>query len=106
VSTDLVAVSNSEIATWDRCPRQWYLKYYLGEVPADEPLVSSQLLGTRVHAALEGHYGYGLDPVTVLNLLYRLLAQENPDYRTELLAERELAVTMVTGYLEWIEETG
>ena len=102
----MIAISNSEIATWDRCRRQWFLKYFLGETPADEPPVSNQLLGTRVHAALEGKYGYELDPVTVLETLYKLTIEAFPDWRTELLAERELAVTMVSGYLEWIEETG
>lgn len=102
----MIAISNSEIATWDRCRRQWFLKYFLGEIPADEPPVSNQLLGTRVHAALEGKYGYELDPVMVLETLYKLTIEAFPDWRTELLAERELAVTMVSGYLDWIGETG
>lgn len=103
---NLVAISNSEVATWDRCRRQWYLKYYLGEVPADEIPVSNQALGVRVHAALEGFYGYELDPVAVLDVLYAMITEAYPDYRTDLLAERELAAIMVEGYLEWIEETG
>lgn len=102
----MIAISNSEISQWDRCRRAWYLKYYLGMVPADEIPVSNQLLGTRVHAALEGYYGYGLDPVAVLEVLYRLAADAYPDFSGELGAERETAVIMVTGYLEWIAETG
>lgn len=103
---NLVAISNSEIATWDRCRRTWYLKYFLGEVPTDEPVVSNQLLGTRVHAALEGWYGYELDPVLVLEVLYQILVTEHPEYRAELMAEREMAVIMVQGYLEWTAEDG
>jgi len=101
----MVAVSNSEIATWDRCRRQWYLKYYLGMVPEHEAPYSNQWLGTRIHSALEGLYGYQMDPVHTLNLLYALAVQENPDDRIELLKEREMAVIMVEGYLEWIEST-
>jgi PD-(D/E)XK nuclease superfamily len=101
-----VAISNSEISTFDRCRRKWYLAYYLGMVPSDDPPVGNAILGTRVHAALEGYYGYQLDPSDVLNVLYALEADASPDWKTELMAEREIAVTMVTGYLEWVAETG
>jgi hypothetical protein len=101
-----LAISNSEIATADRCMRQWYLKYYLGTVPAEEIPVGSSMTGTRIHTALEGWYGYGLDPVDVLQALYALATEAFPDWSTELAAERELAVTMVKGYQEWVAETG
>jgi hypothetical protein len=82
------------------------LKYYLGITPAEEPPVGNMILGTRVHAAMEGYYGYGLDPVTVIAALYALAVEAFPEYRTELLAERELAEIMVNGYIEWVAETG
>jgi hypothetical protein len=75
-------------------------------VPTDEPVTSNQLLGTRVHAALEGKYGLDLDPVMVLDAMYGLLVSEHPDDRIELLAEREMAVTMIEGYLEWVQGDG
>lgn len=106
MSDVLVAISNSEVATWDRCRRQWLLKYYMGMVPAEEVPVGNAPLGTRVHAALEGMYGYDLDPLQVLDVLYALAIEANPDYRTDLLAERETAMAMVSGYVEWVAETG
>lgn len=102
----MISISNSEIATFDRCRRQWYLKYYLGMVPAEETPVGAAQTGTRVHAALEGYYGHGLDPADVINTLYAMAIDLYPDWATELLKERELAEVMVTGYLDWIAETG
>ena len=104
--TELIAISNSEIACWDRCRRKWYLAYYMGMVPADEIPFGNMQLGIRVHAALEGWYGYQLDPVGVLRVLYELAIQAFPDFQADLEAERETAVIMVSGYLDWVAETG
>ena len=101
-----IAISNSEISTFDRCRRKWYLSYYLGAALAEPEICGNAILGTRVHAALEGMYGYDLDPQTVLGTLYAMAVDQFPDWRTELLAERELATVMVDGYVEWAAETG
>jgi len=102
----MIAISNSEIATFDRCRRKWYTAYYLGAAPAEPDVVGNAILGTRVHAALEGMYGYDLDPQAVLGVLYAMAVDQFPDWRTELLAERELATIMVDGYVDWAAETG
>ena len=102
----MTLISQSEIYTWLRCRRNWYLTYYLGFVPADESPVGNRQLGTRVHTALEAWFGYQLDPVTVLELLYRIEAGKAPDYAAELSAEANLAEAMVSGYLEWLAESG
>src|SRR5512146_1797845 len=97
------AVSQSELALWMRCRRQWYLRYYLGMKLADERPVGYSPLGTRVHAAMEARYGYGLDAVAALRAAYDLAIEDNAFYEQDLLAERELAETMVRGCLEWLE---
>jgi len=102
----MISISNTEIATFDRCRRKWYLKYFLGMTPADESPVGVAPHGIRVHAALEGYYGYGLPPTDVIDALYALAIEADPDYRTELLAERETAIIMITGYLDWVADTG
>lgn len=102
----MVSISNSEISTFDRCRRQWYLKYYMGMVPTEEPPVGASQTGTRVHAAMEGYYGYGMDPAVTIDVLYALATEAFPDWRKELLDERETAAAMVSGYLEWVAETG
>jgi PD-(D/E)XK nuclease superfamily len=102
----MITISNSEMTTWDRCPRKWLILYYLGFAPADEPVTGNRLLGIRVHTALEGRYGYGLDPLEVLKVLYLLEAERSPEHQGELLAEHDMANAMVSGYLEWVDETG
>ena len=102
----MITVSNSEIGTFDRCRREWYLKYYLGVAPAEPEITGNAIMGTRVHAAMEGFYGYGLDPLTVLGVLYDMTITQYPDHKDELLKEREMATIMVDGYMEYIAESG
>jgi RecB family exonuclease len=99
-------LSQSEIATWTRCPRKWFIEYYLGYQPAGRVPYSNQLLGTRIHTALEAQYGYDLDALAVLRLLYGIEIQANFEYETELKAEQALAMIMVSGYREWAEQEG
>lgn len=102
----MIQISQSEIATFKRCPRKWFVNYYLGFQPANPLPYGNSPLGVRVHAALEGWYGYQLDPVTVITILYRIEIERHPEYEQELRAEYELAVAMAAGYIEWIAETG
>lgn len=102
----MIAISHSEIKTWFRCPRQWLTLYYLGMAPAQESLTGNRQLGIRIHTALEGYYGYKLDPAMVLQIIYTMLIRENPDDAKELAAEWSLATIMVNGYLEWAAAEG
>lgn len=98
-----IAISQSEMAKWVRCRRTWFLQYYLGYQLASENPVGTRQLGTRVHTALEAHYGYQVDPVAVLAVVYRLAIEKDPEYEQELRKEHELAAIMVSGYLEWVD---
>lgn len=102
----MITISNSEISTWQRCRRKWFVSYYLGYQPASEEVTGNRILGTRVHTALEGHYGYGLDPLAVLGVLYQIELDASPEFESELMAERDLASAMIEGYIEWAAETG
>jgi RecB family exonuclease len=99
-------LSQSEIATWTRCPRKWFIEYYLGFAPADETPFGNRQLGIRVHTALEAHYGYGLSAVQVLQILYAIEIQAHPEFEQELKNEMALGLLMVSGYLEWVEAEG
>jgi hypothetical protein len=101
-----ITMTNSEFFTWQRCPRFWFLRYYLGYTPDADEVTGSRILGIRIHAALEGMYGYGLDPLTVLHLLYKIALEQFPDNEAELIKERDLASAMVEGYIEWTAATG
>jgi PD-(D/E)XK nuclease superfamily len=100
------AISNSEMNLWARCPRSWFITYYLGMVPAAESPVGARQTGTRVHTAMEGLYGYGLDPILVLKLLYAAEINEHPEFEGELRKEWDLANAMVEGYQEWVISEG
>src|SRR5215813_8490345 len=99
---DLAYMSNSEMGTWARCPRMWLIRYYLGFVPADPVPVGNSQLGIRVHTSLEGLYGYQADPLKVLELLYRTAIEGHPQFEPELRKEWDLALAMVSGYMEWV----
>jgi hypothetical protein len=103
-------ISNSELTTYKRCLRKWYLGYYLEMGHGERPEATGPLaLGNRVHAALEGYYGHGDDPLDLLNRIYDLghaAADDDPFVQKELQAEQALALLMLEGYLAWIEETG
>lgn len=102
----MITISNTEMQTWQRCRRKWLVSYYLGYQPADEEVTGNRILGIRVHTALEGYYGYGLDPLAVLGVLYQIELDASPEFEPELLKERDLASAMIEGYLEWAAETG
>jgi hypothetical protein len=102
----MIQVSNSEIGKWQRCRRAWFVTYYLGFVPVEESPCGNRQLGSRVHMAQEGAFGYGLDPLMVLRVLYAAELKSHPDYAAELNAELDLATAMVEGYPAWAAETG
>jgi hypothetical protein len=101
-----ITISNTEIQTWMRCPRKWLDSYYLGYQPADEEVTGNRILGVRVHSAMEGMYGFGLDPLAVLQVLYQIELDRSPEFEPELLKERDLASAMVEGYIEWAASEG
>lgn len=105
---DKLKLSNSTIRTFKRCRRHWYLAYYLqyGTDPVVANPVTAATLGTRVHLALEAHYGYELDALEALGVAYRFAIQENPRYEEELDHQHSYARAMVSGYLQWAAEEG
>lgn len=104
----MLSASPSELAKFLRCRRSWALTYYYRW--AVDPLrtkpVSAALLGTRIHAAMEGYYGYNIDPLTALGIIYDTARNERPEYAAELTGEQDYATVMVAGYLEWAAENG
>lgn len=103
-----LTLSNSTIKTFKRCRRHWYLAYYLqyGTDPTRRNPATVADLGTRVHLALEAHYGYDLDPLEALRVAYYYAKMEFPRYEDDLTAEHGYARAMVTGYLDWAADEG
>jgi hypothetical protein len=113
------AVSNSELQTWMRCKRRWYLTFYreLGLKSTEEPLVGALAFGSRIHLCLERMYTTGENPMEVYEelhskVVYDILYRENEhgfidaELRKKAQAERELGHAMLEGYVAWTQETG
>lgn len=104
----MLRVSPSEIAKFRRCRRSWWLNYVegWGTDPKTASATSVALLGTRIHAALEAYYGYGIDPCSALGVIYDHERALHPESIPELTGEQDWAMIMVSGYLEWAAEAG
>lgn len=104
-------VSNSEIQTFKRCRRKWYLAYYRKLRTTKEYKTGALMLGTRVHEALAVFYDLQpQDPVAYIKKVYEdavnELDPEDAATRDDLNKEASLATIMVEGYVEWVAESG
>lgn len=115
-------VSNSELQTYKRCKRKWWLKYHRKlKLRAVNP-AGALALGTRVHRALAGLYVPDGEPrQDPSDVLERAIVEDWTAYVTgcresgrqpdELVtrrftADNQVERAMVEGYVKWLEETG
>lgn len=109
----LVRISNSEMQTFKRCKRRWWLGYYRGLQPIEKSGIGPLPLGTRIHDALEQYYTDGTHPVDAYNRLHRrdaklFMASKEATFEDNVdkfNKESELGRIMLEGYMEWLEET-
>lgn len=124
VPDDSYPVSNSELQTWKRCRRKWWLAWYRKLALRTETFVGVRSVGDRIHRALERWYvADGTPRVDPRDALERVIVQDwtkiaelarQRDVDDEQLAglAREFAKStnleraMVEGYVQWLEETG
>ena len=104
-------ISNSEMKTFKKCRRHWYLSYYreLGTPKDNEKPIGALQLGTKVHDALQFFYeenGNPLDKITELYMEERERWEDEPAIVDEIVKEQVLATAMLEGYVAWLEETG
>jgi transcriptional regulator with XRE-family HTH domain len=115
-------ISNSELRTFKRCRRKWWLSWYRNLRPTTESPTGALAIGQRVHAALREYYvpagRKSVDPRGALELLiardwtavtqsYAATETEVPlELRRKFAAEAELERAMIEGYLDWLAETG
>lgn len=104
----MLKVSPSEISRFRRCRRSWMISYVKrwSLDPTTAPVTGYAQLGTRIHTALEAYYGYEIDPLGALALIYEIDRDARPDCASELIAEQDWAMIMVSGYMEWAAECG
>ena len=117
-------VSNSELQTFKRCRRKWWLAWYQRLMLQTEDFTSVRATGTRVHRALAYWYvpdgEKRVDPRDALERVivddWTKVAKLAQERRTSDEQLGELAVefaqatnlerAMVEGYVQWLEETG
>ena len=105
-------VSNSEIQTFKRCRRKWWLGYYRKLRKVQESKTGALVLGTNVHEALADFYSpEPKDPIETLRRIYdaqRMEAANAEDFETlkRINKDADLAMAMIEGYVDWVRETG
>ena len=106
-------ISNSELQTFKRCKRKWYLAYYRELRLARPERTGPRALGTRLHLALAAYYSTRReDPMEVLEYTIaedeRMLISQGAteEQLNDLKKEAELARAMLEGYIDWVEENG
>jgi hypothetical protein len=118
---DSLICSNSEIQTFKRCRRRWWLQYILKLVPIRPEKSGPAAIGTRIHTCvayyydlqvagfdgvLLGEYGWSNDPLEMHDDLVQIDIDEWPDQEEDILKDADLSRAMLEGYFEWLEETG
>lgn len=99
-------LSNSEMKTFRRCKRKWWLSHYRELAPKKEDDAGSALsIGNAVHDALAAYYEDGSDPVAHVVAAHEAWIERDPAQEAEILKQRALVQIMVEGYLEWLAET-
>lgn len=105
-------LSNSEIQTFKRCRRKWWLTYYRELRLKRKEVVGPRAIGTRIHLALSGHYSdEQLDAFEILEdtIAYdRAILSEGTDIEAldTFDKEADLARAMLEGFMEWVSEEG
>jgi hypothetical protein len=123
--TDIIAMSkivydhyfsNSEIQTFKRCRRKWWLAWFRGLHLKVESPTGVRQIGDRAHRALKAHYVPGGPPSgqALLDALEREIVIDRQRLSTDTLDETRkkfedeanLERIILEGYLEWLKETG
>ncbi len=105
--------TNSEIGTYQRCKRKWYLGYVKKLHAKREKFRAARTVGSLVHDMLAQEYEGEVPWKATLKLhsdiLYDVwgdMLPEDPDLAKEIKDTLEYAAAIVEGYWQWIEEEG
>lgn len=117
-------ISNSELQTWKRCRRKWWLAWYRQLALRTETFIGVRSTGIRVHRALQRWYTPdGTTRVDPRHALERVIVEDwtrinaladerqLEDLQRAALAREfadstNLERAMIEGYVQWLEETG
>lgn len=102
--------TQSELKTYKRCRRKWYLTYVRQLRIRREKATGAMAIGNRVHTALELLYEHDHDTALMwadfnARAEADLLEAEEHE-RRDLEKDIDKCRAMLEGYCEWLEETG
>lgn len=116
---DARLISHSEVATFKRCRRKWWLAWYRGLRLAKESPTGVRAVGDRVHRALAAWYvADSLQRRDPRNTLEELIESDTKQviekFKDDNLAgilllmrkDDDLERAMIEGYVQWLNETG
>lgn len=98
-------VSNSEVTSWKRCRRQWWLRYHRQLLPRREDVGTPRDVGTVCHSLLEAHYR-GQPWRALLDDIAQSDLQAWPEEAPKIEARDDLVRAILEGYEDWLAETG
>lgn len=106
--------TSSELRLWQKCRRQWYIRHFLQYGPKRDPGdVSVARTGTLFAAGCEVYYNGGSvhDALSAVAGTAREnecgLIESGAEHRVPALRKNvELVEIMLSGFTEWLEETG
>lgn len=109
--------SNSEIQTFKRCRRKWWLAWYRNLAPKQITPIGVMASGSRIHKALESVYAPGgpyhdramdsLNKAIEADRDFMLTyLPDDEDVHKSFENSADLERIMLSGYLDWLEETG
>ena len=100
-------ISNSEIQTFKRCRRKWWLAYYRCLAPTERAATGPLQLGTMVHEALAAMYSPAHEnPLVIFEKQVLEDLETFPEQQVEIEKQADLGRAMLEGYIEWVAETG
>lgn len=109
-------VSNSEIQTFKRCRRKWWLGWYRGLTLHEESPFGPRAIGNRLHNALKMYYvPDGFEPMDPRQALERLITEDwsalttngfSEEFQKKFDAQANLERAIIEGYVQWVEEEG
>lgn len=107
-------VTNGELRTYKECKRKWWLGWHrkLRPIRAEGP--SAAALGSLVHLGLQVQYDpndqrnpYEVVIAKITEDMEAVMSQTGDvDTAAEIRKQGELAIIMLEGYFEWLQETG
>lgn len=103
-----LVVSHSELQTYLRCKRKWWLGHYRKLTLLTEKPTGALMIGNLVHDALAHYYEFG-DADAAKGMMQDkidIACETSPEIEDDIRKDAELSQIMFDGYIDWLQEEG